>query len=110
MKKKKKKLCRTWMGYCPIELKAGLGTGHAGRACGTQARRWRARGRASGLAAGRAGARCARLGEQAHGARGARPTGSTGAHPVRTGWASWVLVHPAWFSAWFFDSVFFMSH
>ena len=26
--------------------------------------------------------------------------------PVRTGTASWVLVHPTWFSTWFFDSVF----
>ena len=41
------------MGYCPIELKAGLGTGRAGTARSTQARRWRARGRASGRAAGR---------------------------------------------------------
>ena len=36
--------------------------------------------------------------------------GSTGEWPVRTGWASWVLVHPAWFLAWFFDSVFFLSY
>ena len=35
---------------------------------------------------------------------------SIGAHPVRTGWASWALVHPTWFSTWFFDSVFFLSH
>ena len=36
--------------------------------------------------------------------------GGTDSRPVRTGWASWVLVHPAWFSTWFFDSVFFLSH
>ena len=38
-KTKKKIWCRTWMGYCPIELKAGLGTGCAGGARSTQARR-----------------------------------------------------------------------
>ena len=66
MKKKKKrgkkKLCRTWMGYCPIELKAGLGTGRAGRARGTQARRWLARGRARGWASRRAAGRKVRAG------------------------------------------------
>ena len=66
-------------------------------------RRWGARS-----AGGRAGAR---QGERAcgwaHGARGARPAGSTGAQPVRTGWASWGFVHPAWFSAWFFSTRYF---
>ena len=112
-------------GLLPIEHeagRAGAGRGAGARAAGgrgTQALGRQelgrvgagARGRASGRVAGRAGAR---LGERAcgwaHGAPGARPAGSTGAQPVRTGWASWVLVHPAWFSAWFFDSVFFLSH
>ena len=39
-----------------------------------------------------------------------RTAWALGAQPVRTGWASLVLVHPAWFSTWFFDSVFFLSH
>ena len=60
---------------------------------------------------GRAGVR-----QSAAEARGARGLGAwraacaLGARPVRTGWASWVLVHPAWFLTWFFDSVFFLSH
>ena len=111
------------IGYCPLSMRLGAGAlGRAGERHGMGVRQGErargARGRASGRAAGRAGAR---LGERArgwaqgargwaHGARGARPSGSTGAQPVRTGWASWVLVHPAWFSAWFFDSVFFLSH
>ena len=86
--------------------------GRRAGARGAQAgRRQRTRHGAGGRAVGRASAR---LGERAcgwaHGARGARSAGSTGAQPVRTGWASWVLVHPAWCSAWFFDSVFFLSH
>ena len=64
------------MGYCLIELKAGLGTGRAGRARGTQARLWRARGRASRHAAGRAGAR---LGERARGWASGRAAGRAGA-------------------------------
>ena len=43
----------------------------------------------------------------------ARRMGSRGARRGHTGlasWASWVLVHPAWFSTWFFDSVVFLSH
>ena len=67
---------------------------------------------------GRVGGR--RAGGRHAGERGARGRGAAvgvgrtawalGARPVRTGWASWVLVHPAWFSTWFFDSVFFLSH
>ena len=104
-----------------------LGVGAGARTAGERQRRWgtQALGRAGerhGMGARSAGGLAgARLGERArgwahgasgwaHGARGARPAGSTGAQPVRTGWASWVLVHPAWFSAWFFDSVFFLSH
>ena len=30
--------------------------------------------------------------------------------PRRASWASWVLVHPAWFFDLVFDSVFFLSH
>ena len=72
---------------------------------------------------GRASVRSRRQqdGHAARGALGARARGAnrraghgrlggTGVRPVRTGWASWVLVHPAWFSTWFFDSVFFLSH
>ena len=33
--RKKKKICRTWMGYCPFEHKAGLGT-----ALGAQGHSW----------------------------------------------------------------------
>ena len=57
---------------------------------------------------GRAGARGAC--GWAHGRAGHDRLGGTGAQPVRIGWASWVLMHPAWFSTWFFDSVFFLSH
>ena len=40
-----------------------------------------------------------------------RPRHGQAARPGRTGWANWVLVHLAWFSTWFFDSVFFfLSH
>ena len=77
-------MCRTWMGYCPIELKAGLGaglgTGRVGGARGTQARRRRhgrtSAGRAAGghaLQAGGTGARQA--GTWARQAREARPAG-----------------------------------
>ena len=61
-KEKKKKIWyRTWMGYCPTELKAGLGaglgTGRASWARGTQARRKRHGLTGAGRAgAGRAGA------------------------------------------------------
>ena len=45
---------RIWMGYCAIELKAGLGTGRAGRARGTQAgRRRTGAGRVGRAGAGR---------------------------------------------------------
>ena len=82
----------------------------------------------SGHAAGRAGSRRAatrtgsrRAGGRHTGALGASGKGATagagrtawalGARPVRTGWASWVLVHPAWFSTWFFSTrYFFLSH
>ena len=68
------------MGYCPTKLKAGLGaglgTGRAGRARGTQARRrrhWRAgagRTGSGGAGARRAGARAlGAQGERAHGRR-----------------------------------------
>ena len=84
--KKKKIWYRTWMGYCPIELKArlgaGLGTGRAGGVRGTQARCRRhgragvGRASARALGAGRAGARGARgrrtLGWRAAGERGRR--------------------------------------
>ena len=58
------------------------------------------------------GARGARLGAWSArlGARSARGTAGTDARPVLTGWTSWVLVHLTWFSTWFFDSVFFLSH
>ena len=75
-------------------VRGTLGRGAGGRAGG---RRAGARGAQAGRqqralhgAGGRAGAR---QGERArgwaHGARGARPAGSTGAQPVRAGWASW---------------------
>ena len=101
------------------EAGAGVGARGAGRERAGARLGERARGRASGRAARRAGARLGerqgeRLGERAcgwaHGARGARLASSTGAQPVRTGWANWVLVHPAWFSAWFFYSVIFLTH
>ena len=80
---------------------------------GCVARSGRVGGRELGAGAGahrRAGARQGqRARGWAHGARGARPAGSTGAQPVRAGWASWarlgVLVHLTQFLAWF-DSVF----
>ena len=102
-------------------LVGGRELGAGARAAGERQRRWgaqdeRACRRAGRAGSGRAGARAARLGRRAA-LRTERAEhdrlGSTGAQPVRTGWASWaswVLVHPAWFSAWFFDSVFFLSH
>ena len=66
-----------------------------------------ARGRVaggSGRAAGRGNAR------QGAAGRDNALQGTTGVRPVRAGWASWVLVHSAWFSTWFFDSEFFLSH
>ena len=68
-KGKKKFWYRTWMGYCPTEVKAGmgagLGTGRAGWARGTQARR-----RRQGCAgAGRGGSRA--LGTRGSGHMGA---------------------------------------
>ena len=90
-KKMKKNIWyRTWMGYCPTELKAGLGTGRAGRASGTAQVAWAHGRRVSwrtgagrwgvGLA-GRAGTRalgagCAgRAGTRALGARGEQAHG-----------------------------------
>ena len=87
------------MGYCPIELKVGLGTGRAGRARGTQA------GRAGVGGSDARGARVrGRAAGSCKGARGGR-LGGLGA-----AWAcSWaklgVLVHLTQFLVWF-DSVF----
>ena len=81
MKKKKKIWYRTWMGYCPTELKAGLGaglgTGRTGGARGTTQAAWalgrRVSGRTCAGRAGRAGTRA--LGAQSKRARGARSAG-----------------------------------
>ena len=71
-------MCRTWMGYCPIELKAGLGR-WARRASGSMGRARQAE--AGQGAAGARGRRAARArGKQASGAR--RRTG-------HVGWAAW---------------------
>ena len=76
--KKKKFWYRTWMGYCPTELKAGLGAGQGtervGWARGTQARR-RRHGRTGAGRAGSGRAGAGRAGARALGpwARGARP-------------------------------------
>ena len=48
MKKKKKFWYRTWMGYCPTELKAGLGTGRTSGARGTTQAAWARELRVSG--------------------------------------------------------------
>ena len=87
---KKKFMYRTWMGYCPSELKAGLGaglgTGGAGGASGTAQAAW-ARGRrvsgptGAGLA-GRAGARGVR-GRRAR-AAGERHRRAAGRHVGRS--------------------------
>ena len=87
-----------------------LGAAWHGRAGGR-------RGRAGGRTSARQGERAAsaRQGRARQGRgsrRGAHSLGAgrtvwaLGAQPVRTGLASWVLLHPAWFSTWFFDSVF----
>ena len=47
---------------------------------------------------------CASVRQGAAGARHGR------AWPGRASWASWVLVHPAWFFDLVFDSVMFLSH
>ena len=78
----------------------------------------KARGRhgAGGARAGSAGSRRglgarvdSRARRRAAGARGAAGWALLCA-PGRASWASWVLVHPAWFSTWFFVSEFFLSH
>ena len=103
-----------------LGVQAGAGRGRWGarqRAAGARARHrraggtWQARGsrlERAGLAGGsspwaRGERACVVGGAQARGAsatdkRGARVARGLGARPVRTGWASWVLVHPAWFS------------
>ena len=77
-KEEKKNLCRTWMGYCLIELKAGLGWAlgrrgrrracralGTGRACVRGVQGARAAGLAGRWGAGAAGAGA--QGERAHG-------------------------------------------
>ena len=73
-KKGKKKIWyRTWMGYCPIELRAGLGTGRvAGRTA--RSRRWASvragrarRERQAGVSGRGAQGVLGRAGRQAHG-------------------------------------------
>ena len=79
-----------------------------------QAGHWareRTRGRAAGrCASGRTSRRVAGARADAQQGSGAGAAWALGARPMRTGWASWVLVHPAWFLTWFFDSVFFLSY
>ena len=77
--------------------------------CTRQASARGMRGRASGRDARQAGAGRAGRARPERAGR-ARPERAGRARPVGTGWASWVLVHPAWFSTWFFDSEFFLSH
>ena len=61
--------------------------------------------RARGWASGRAAGRTVRAG---HGRQAARARSLCAqAGPAGPGWG---FVHPAWFSACFFDSVFFPSH
>ena len=54
------------------------------------------------------------VGSGAQAAAGAAERGNArqvrGLGAGRASWASWVLVHSAWFSTWFFDSAFFLSH
>ena len=104
-------------GLACVGRRAGVRGALGWRAWDARQGRWRTRRRRLGRGAGghaggrRAGARGAQAGRQqrarhgaggragarqgerargwAHGARGARPTGSTGAQPVRAGWASW---------------------
>ena len=98
MKNEKKIWYRTWMGYCPIELRAGaLGRAGDGRgAC------------AAGCVGRAAGALL--------GARSSRGTGAVRAtmHSLGvawcTGWASLGLMQPVWVLTWVFDSVVFLSH
>ena len=89
----------------------GRAEGRAGRAAGRRAgRRWAQaacvgwQGRAEHRRVDAQGA------QQGAAGRGRRAAWALGARPMRTGWASWVLVHPSWFLTWFFDSVFFLSH
>ena len=107
-----------------------LGRWAARRAVGVQAR---ADAQAAGAqAAGARGAQAGRRQRARHGAggrpgarQGERASGRAAVHaghgrqaararslcaqagPAGLGWG---FVHPAWFSAWFFDSVFFLSH
>ena len=88
----------------------------------------RASGRQAGALGAQAGARAskrvgARQGARAAGSRAAitqergvraggagRTAWALGARPMHTGWANWVLVHPAWFFDLIFNSVMFLSH
>ena len=80
--KKKKIWYRTWMGYYPIELRAGLGTGRvAGRTA--RSRRWASvhagrakRARQAGLSGRGAQGVLGRAGLACWGAQGGRRTGA----------------------------------
>ena len=109
----------------------GVRTRRAGSRRALGARRWAdwalgagARGRRAAIGAGARGARQGRAAAGATGARGAHGSkGGRGVRGVRPGrwargqcapgrasWASWVVVHPAWFFDLVFDSVMFLSH
>ena len=79
--------------------------GRVAGGAGAQHKRSAGSGARGAARRGGAGAR-----DLAHRHSGHGRLGGTGAQPLRTGWASWVLMHPAWFSTSFFDSVFFLSH
>ena len=84
MKKKYIFWYRTWMGYCPSELKAGLSTRRAGGARGTQARR-RRHGREGAGRSGTWALGAGVLGAQGERARGRRTLGrrAAGGHALQ---------------------------
>ena len=105
---------------------AGCAARHAGRArsaqagvCGAPGRALQAAGRAGAGRSGRAGVWSrwwqVRGARDRRGAGAGREAGRRWARGERAAWARRLAkavhsVHSAWFSTWFFDSVFFLSH
>ena len=87
-----------WAG---VQVGAGRRRAHAERTGGVR--------RTRGQALQAAGARARGVRSRRRQARGARDRQALGARGEQAG-PVLVLVHLAWFSTWFFDSVFFLSH
>ena len=94
---------RHWAGHAGRSRRAGRAAGAL--ACGTGVQQaqaalaWGAGARGAGGSV-RGSSRSAA--DEQEGARQGRAAWALGVWPMRTGWASWVLVHPAWFSTCFF--------